>query len=192
MLFNASYNRPESVRRLVPGAGDGASSYRRGLVEAGRAGGRDLLSRVSLLDQETFLLGILNRQDKMSMAASIESRVPFMDYRLVEFANSLPGRHKVAGGQGKALVKDVARTYLPDDVVFRRKSGFGVPLPAWFRQTTGLGALLRALPDAPRADLFDRAALKQTVDAHVQGVADHSELLWTALNVVAWRDAFRC
>jgi asparagine synthase (glutamine-hydrolysing) len=145
-----------------------------------------------LLDQETFLVSILHRQDKMSMAAAIESRVPFMDYRLVEWANRLPVELKVSGGGGKTLVKELARTLLPAEVVDRRKSGFGVPLARWFRETNGMGERIAALPDSASADVFDRAFLRRLVSEHVSGQHDHSELLWTALNVAAWRDAFRC
>lgn len=192
ILFNASYNHPDAVAALCPGFTSFDSPYRRGLLEASRDLRLDPLGRVSLFDQETFLVGILLRQDKMSMAASIESRVPFMDYRIVEFANRLPGSLKVIGGSGKALVKEFARTLLPADIVDRRKSGFGVPLARWFRSGTGLGTRLTALPAMPGADVFDRTKLTRLVDEHRRGARDHSELLWTALNVATWREVFRC
>jgi asparagine synthase (glutamine-hydrolysing) len=135
-----------------------------------------------LLDQETFLVSILHRQDKMSMAAAIESRVPFMDYRIVEFANRLPTTHKIRNGTGKAIVKDVARGVLPASVVDRRKSGFGVPLARWFRSHEGLGPLITALAESPAADIFDRAC-STVIAEHRQGACDHSGLLWTALNL---------
>ncbi len=191
LLYNASYQTAD-VLSLVPGHERLDLSFRLERLAATSPTALDPVSRVSLLDQETFLVGILHRQDKMSMAASIESRVPFMDYRIVEFANSLPGSLKVHKGVGKALVKDFARTVLPAAVVDRKKSGFGVPLSRWFRETRGLGGRLAALPDMPGADVFDRAALQGLVAAHVSGARDHSELLWTVLNVATWRDAFRC
>ena len=126
------------------------------------------------------------------MAASIESRVPFMDYRIVEFANRLPRALKVAGGTGKALVKEFARTLLPAEIVDRRKSGFGVPLARWFRATGGLGSRLADLPGMPGADVFDTAALARLVAQHRGGSHDHSELLWTALNLATWRETFKC
>jgi asparagine synthase (glutamine-hydrolysing) len=192
ILYNIAYNRPEAVAALCPTLPPFASPYRRERLDASRALGLDSLGRVSLFDQETFLVGILNRQDKMSMAASIESRVPFMDYRLVEFANRLPSALKVAGGTGKALVKDFARTLLPAEIVDQRKSGFGVPLARWFRAADGLGARLRELPSMPGADLFDQAALTALIAEHRGGTHDHSELLWTALNLATWRETFAC
>jgi asparagine synthase (glutamine-hydrolysing) len=144
------------------------------------------------LDQESFLVSILNRQDKMSMAASIESRVPFMDYRIVEFANRLPSSYKLRKGSGKAIVKDVARAFLPPETVDRRKSGFGVPLDRWFRSNVGMGDRVRQLPNQVDPDLFDRAILRQLVEEHQAGVQDHSEVLWTVLNVHTWKETFHC
>lgn len=192
LQFNASYNRPDVVADLCPRFEPYASPYRESCLAASRALGLDRLNRVSLFDQETFLVGILHRQDKMSMAASIESRVPFMDYRVVEFANRLPPHLKVRNGSGKALVKEFATRLLPADIVHRRKSGFGVPLARWFRSDEGMGARLVELPGSPGADIFDQAALARLIREHRAEEADHSEMLWTALNLATWRETFRC
>ena len=188
-LYNSSYLRPEVTRALAP-AFEAHLEFRRDCLSHGAALGLDPVGRVSLLDQETFLVGILHRQDKMSMAASIESRVPFMDYRIVEFANRLPSSLKVVNGSGKAIVKDLARTHLPHAIVDRRKSGFGVPLAAWFRADTGLGARIRDLAASPGATVFDGAVLGRLLAEHRSGTADHAETLWTALNVATWREAY--
>ena len=192
LLYNSSYLRPEVVAEAAPPLPLLSAGYRRECLQGTSALDLDPVSRLSLLDQETFLVSILNRQDKMSMAASIESRVPFMDYRIVEFANRLPAAHKLRRGTGKSIVKDVARRVLPASIVDRRKSGFGVPLPGWFRAGEGMGERIQALPDQPAADLFDRRVLRRLVDDHRAGAADHSELLWTALNVCTWRETFGC
>jgi asparagine synthase (glutamine-hydrolysing) len=192
ILYNSSYLRPEVVAAVCERVLPAALEFRHEALRASAELGLDRVGRVSLLDQETFLVGILHRQDKMSMAASIESRVPFMDYRIVEFANRLPSAFKVRNGSGKAIVKDVAREFLPAEIVDRRKSGFGVPLARWFRAADGLGARIVALPDSASAGVFDRTALRRLVTEHRAGAADHSELLWTALNLVTWREAFRC
>ncbi|MCC7124084.1 MAG: asparagine synthase (glutamine-hydrolyzing), partial [Acidobacteria bacterium] len=191
IMFNASYQSAATVARVYPRIDRYASAYRQECLEAGAALDLDEAARASLLDQETFLVGILNRQDKMSMAASIESRVPFMDYRLVEFANRLPTAVKLKGGDTKALVKDIARDVLPAAIVDRRKSGFGVPLARWFRANDGLGARMQAL--AARNDgTFDTAGLRRVVEEHRSGSHDHSELLWTVLSLETWREAFGC
>ena len=192
LLYNASYLRPELIAEVAPRLARFDSAYRRECLEASERIGLDPVARASLLDQEAFLVAILHRQDKMSMAASIESRVPFMDYRIVEFANRLPTAVKVRRGSGKAVVKEVARAVLPAEIVDRRKSGFGVPLARWFRADDGLGAQIQALPESAAADVFDRAVLRRMVAEHRSGAQDHSELLWTALNLSTWRETFRC
>jgi asparagine synthase (glutamine-hydrolysing) len=192
LLYNSSVLRPDVLATLSPEIPAVDVAYRRACLEAARPLGLAGPARASLLDQEAFLVSILNRQDKMSMAASIESRVPFMDYRLVEFANRLPSEYKLNKGVGKRIVKDIARAYLPGTVVDRRKSGFGVPLERWFRADGGLGGRLRSLPDEVGADLFDRTAVRKLVEEHRTGKSDHAELLWTVLNLHIWRQAFRC
>jgi asparagine synthase (glutamine-hydrolysing) len=192
LLFNSSYLRPELAAALAPAMPAFNAAYRRECLEASNSGRFDAVSRVSLLDQESFLVSILHRQDKMSMAASIESRVPFMDYRIVEFANRLPTRCKVNGRSGKAIVKAFARTLLPAEIVDRRKSGFGVPLDRWFRANEGLGPRIQRLPDSAAAEMFDRAVLRRLVAEHRDGSHDHSEALWTALNLTTWRETFDC
>jgi asparagine synthase (glutamine-hydrolysing) len=192
LLYNTSYVPPTLAARAAPPLPAVSPEYRRECLQGSAALALDLVSRLSLLDQETFLVSILNRQDKMSMAASIESRVPFMDYRIVEFANRLPARHKLRGLSGKAIVKDVARRVLPKEIVDRRKSGFGVPLSIWFRAEDGMGERVAALPEHAAAEVFDRGFLRRLVSEHKRGTHDHSEILWTALNVCTWRETFRC
>ena len=192
LFFNASYARPEAVAELAPRLARLQPGYRQQALNGTDSLGLDPIARVSLLDQESFLVGILHRQDKMSMGAAIESRVPFMDYRIVELANRLPSEYKVRRGSGKAIVKEFARKHLPAPIVDRRKSGFGVPLPRWFRANDGMGERIVALPDGPAADVFDRAVLERLVAEHRSGAQDHSEMLWTALNLATWRDVFAC
>ena len=192
LLFNSSYLRPSLVAEVCPQLPALAAAYRRECLAASNGGRFDNVSRLSLLDQESFLVSILHRQDKMSMAASIESRVPFMDYRMVEFANRLPTACKIKDGSGKAVVKAFARTVLPAEIVDRRKSGFGVPLDKWFRADVGMGERIQALADSAEAGVFDRTVLRRLVHEHRAGRHDHSEVLWTALNLSTWREAFGC
>lgn len=192
LLFNSSYTDAATVRGLCPSIPPMETSYRRERLAATADLGLDPVSRLAMLDQESYLVSILHRQDKMSMAAGIESRVPFMDYRIVELANRMPTALKIVRGTGKAPVKAVARTLLPNAIVDRRKSGFGVPLASWFRRKDGLGERLAALPDSPGARVFDLPVLRRLVHEHGSGERDHSELLWTALSLATWRDVFKC
>jgi asparagine synthase (glutamine-hydrolysing) len=192
MLYNPSYLSRELLADLAPRMQPFDSPYRRQCLRETAALNLEPLNRVSLLDQETFLVSILHRQDKMSMAAAIESRVPFMDYRIVEFANRLPAGFKQRNGAGKAVVKSVARRFLPAEVVDRRKSGFGVPLQRWFNSGEGLGERLADTIQGAAADIFDRSVLERLVSEHREGTRDHSEVLWTVLNLCTWRETFRC
>lgn len=192
LLYNASYLRPDLVAAAFPRLGPADLGHRETCLAGSAHLGLEPAERAALLDQETFLVSILNRQDKMSMAAAIESRVPFLDHRVVEFANRLPASFKLHGGTGKAIVKEIARDYLPHAVIDRRKSGFGVPLAHWFRQNTGMGERIAALADRPGVDDFcDPGVLRQLIAGHRSGARDHSELLWTALNLQTWREVHR-
>lgn len=148
-------------------------------------------TRAALLDQSTYLLSILNRQDKMSMAASIESRVPFLDYRIVEFANNLPERYKLKGLTTKNILKKIAVKYLPKEVVYRRKSGFGVPLSQWMRDEQGLGAMLdRILDNKLICEYVGKKDLCNIIETQRNGSADNSEVLWPLLNLAVWCETF--
>ena len=145
------------------------------------------LLTAALMDQLTYLVSILNRQDKMSMAASIESRVPILDYRLVELANRLPDRAKQSGMATKRLLKEIAEEYLPEPLIYRRKSGFGVPLPEWLRNDGPLSELTRSLvTDGCGSGIARALNAPALLDAHRQGSADHSEFLWSLMNLELW------
>jgi asparagine synthase (glutamine-hydrolysing) len=191
LLYNAATLEPDRFCALWPEADGRMSPYRLGLLQQLEAED-SWVRRVSLLDQHTYLVSILNRQDKMSMAASIESRVPLLDYRIVEFANGLPDHCRAGGRHTKRVLKRVAERYLPREVIYRRKSGFGVPLAEWFRAGSGLGKLAQQeLADAPATELGDRIRVSRLLDEHRSGQQDHGELLWTMLNFVLWKKVFK-
>lgn len=166
------------------------SCYRQGVYDA-TAGCGDRISRLALLDQQTYLVSILNRQDKMSMATSIESRVPFLDSRIVRFANALPTGFKQGRLDNKRIVKALALRYLPAEVIKRRKSGFGVPLAEWFRVEEGLGGLVEAIQgDELMTEIFGSGTLRSLYDEHRRDQADHSDILWASANLALWRKTF--
>ena len=140
------------------------------------------LSLVQYLDLKTFLVGILHKVDRASMAHSLEVRVPLLDHQLVEWMSGLKPEWKLAGGDGKHLFKRALKPYLPDDIMYRPKQGFSIPLAEWFRgplrdkyQTEVLGS---ALADS---ELFNRRYLQQLLDHHVAGRRDNSVILWELL-----------
>lgn len=190
ILMNSASSDSERLRLPDSYITQAITPYRRALHEA-TATTTDAVRRLSLLDQQTYLVSILNRQDKMSMATSIESRVPFLDPRLVCFANSLPTAYKQSRLDNKRVVKALALRYLPAEVIKRRKSGFGVPLAAWFRAGDGLDALLvETLEDDLVVGIFGTKNLRAMHHEHRQGKADHSDALWAAVNLSLWRKAF--
>ena len=191
LLYNAAIHDSAHQRELWPGVGPRMFRYRTGILQQFAKDERWLHS-MSLLDQHTYLVSILNRQDKMSMAASVESRVPLLDYRLVEFANSLPDHHRLRGRQTKLILKRVAERYLPREIIYRRKSGFGIPVAEWFRGNNGLALLAQStLSDVKLTELEDRVDVASMLGEHRSGRADHGEFLWSALNFVLWKKMFR-
>ena len=148
-----------------------------------RAGTDDPVALVQYLDLKTYLVGDINTKvDRASMAHSLEVREPLMDHPLVEWLASLPTSLKVRGQEGKHLLKSAMAPYLPDELMYRPKMGFSVPLERWFR-----GPLRQRLDDAilgPRlaaTGVFNAHYLKQIVDAHTSGRRDYSAPLWTLL-----------
>lgn len=143
----------------------------------------DPLSLVQYLDFKTYLPGdILTKVDRASMAHSLEVRTPFLDYELVEWVSSLPSDVKLRGGEGKYLLKEALRPLLPEEVLFRRKMGFAVPLDLWFRDSLRqhIAEVVRGERLA-RSGIFEPAGLRRLVAEHQSGRRDHSAPLWTLL-----------
>jgi asparagine synthase (glutamine-hydrolysing) len=134
---------------------------------------------------------VLTKVDRMSMAHSIESRVPLLDHHLVEFALRLPPGLKLRDGQRKYLLKRVAARLLPPALLERKKQGFGVPLGVWFR-----GKLRTAFQDvllSPRArqrGYFDSREVQRLLDEHLAGRRDHDLRLWQLLMFELWHRAY--
>jgi asparagine synthase (glutamine-hydrolysing) len=147
-----------------------------------------LLDELLYVDTKTYLHELLMKQDQMSMAASIESRVPFLDHELVQFAASLPDRMKVRGLTTKYVLRQAMTGLLPDEILSRKKMGFPVPIGAWLRGPYRF--LLDELVLGSRAldrGYFDRDALRRLVASHVTGETNHAERLWSLLNLELWQ-----
>jgi asparagine synthase (glutamine-hydrolysing) len=134
---------------------------------------------------------LLARGDKMSMAASIEARVPLLDHKLVEFAALLPPSLKVRRLTRKYLLKKVSRDWLPPQIISRKKQGFPVPFGDWFRREARPFVRDILAPDAiRRRGLFNPPAIAKLLDEHETGFADHSAPLWGLLSVELWHRLF--
>jgi asparagine synthase (glutamine-hydrolysing) len=148
-----------------------------------------ILERMLYFDQRTYLPALLNRLDKVSMAAAVECRVPYLDYRLIEWSALIPPSLKIrVGWDNKVIVKRVARRWLPREIVSRKKVGFGVPVSRWLRNARGLGRYLDLLTDNTfRARAYcDPKVVERLIYEHLQKGSDHGEILWGLINLEIW------
>ncbi len=154
-------------------------------------GSGSTLDRMSHADLQTYLVELLMRQDQMSMSASVESRVPFLDHELVEHVVRMPNRFKVRGWTTKAVLREALRRRVPREILHRRKLGFPVPFGRWARERFA-GAIRSTIlgPRALERGLFDRALLERLVGEHETGAASHSDRLWLLLNLELWQRIF--
>jgi asparagine synthase (glutamine-hydrolysing) len=145
------------------------------------------LDRLLYTDLKTYLVELLMKQDQMSMAASIESRVPFLDHRLVEFAAGLPERMKLRGFKTKWILREAVREILPSEILTRKKMGFPVPFANWMKGTWGNVARDVLLdPRSRQRGIIDVAAVERLIAAHASGEADGGDALWSLLNLELW------
>ena len=157
-----------------------------------KADGPDHLSKVLYTDMKTYLPGgILVKVDRMSMANSLEVRAPILDYKLVEFAATIPSKFKFNNGEKKYILKEIFKPFLSDDILYRKKMGFSVPLAEWLR-----GDLKEIVEDC----LFNREAglvsyFKQEIihkmwQQHQKKELDYSAPLWSMLMFQMWWDKY--
>lgn len=144
---------------------------------------RSGLDQAQYADLKFWLPGdILTKVDRTSMAVGLEAREPLLDHRLIEFAATLPHRARIRKGQGKWLLKETMRRYLPDSILFRPKQGFVTPISAWLRgPLAGEARAIGTSAMIARTGWFDSGRLSMIAEAHISGKADHSRLLWQLL-----------
>jgi asparagine synthase (glutamine-hydrolysing) len=149
------------------------------------------LSRLLYADQKTYLVELLMKQDQMSMACSIESRVPFLDHHFVEFAASVPPHMKLRGGVGKYILKKAVEDLLPESIIYRKKVGFPTPIGTWLLQDRArvLVDYLRD-PDGILAAYVDPDYLDDLLGKHYRGVHDATDRIWRLLNLQVWGDMY--
>jgi asparagine synthase (glutamine-hydrolysing) len=151
------------------------------------AAGRDLPSQMMLVDLLSYLPGdILTKVDRMSMAVSLEARVPLLDHHLVEFAVTIPSSLKIRDGSGKWIFRESVKDLIPESVLTKRKQGFGVPISEWLRGPLRhrIDQILR--PDAELYAYVDPDAVSRIIREHLSGRRDHSPLIWKLLVLALW------
>jgi asparagine synthase (glutamine-hydrolysing) len=186
---------PQALRaRLLAGTAAAGSGPGDAFLESLRCYGEapgGPLDRMSRADVQTYLVRLLMKQDQMSMAASIESRVPFLDHEFVDHVMSMPGRFKLRGLQTKAVLRAAVEGLVPRPILERKKMGFPVPVARWLR-----GPFSRLVdefvlgPRAMRRGLFDPAALRALADEHRSGRDSHGDRLWLLVNLEIWHRVF--
>jgi len=185
---------PEAGSRLEAGARDGLSSYSVVRSDLERLFATkpdaDQLLQMSYQDLKLRLPELLlMRVDKMTMATSVEARVPYLDHKLVEFAMSIPSGLKYHHGETKYILKRALEGVIPNQVLNREKKGFGVPLDEWMRGRFG-GFVEESLVSSKirRRGLFDYGFVKHMLTEHQRGRANYSFFLWSLLNLSLWYD----
>jgi asparagine synthase (glutamine-hydrolysing) len=150
-----------------------------------------MLHRLLYTDIKTYLVELLMKQDQMSMAASIESRVPFLDHVLVEFTATIPAEYSIHGLAGKAILKSAVEDLLPHSIIYRQKMGFPTPWAYWLAgpQLDDLERMLLE-PRTLRRGLFNQDAIARLFREHRAGQRDHGNRIWRLLTFETWQRVF--
>src|SRR3984885_2446037 len=171
----------EFLREASPGA-----AYKNVLAYWEHSSG-EILQRLLYTDIKTYLVELLMKQDSMSMAASIESRVPFLDHVLVEFAMRVPASIQIRGTAGKRILKKAMEDLLPQSIIYRPKLGFPTPWSGWLAgaQLDGIERLLLESRSMSRG-FFSKPAVEKLFREHRTGYRDHYDRIWRLLNLELW------
>jgi len=158
----------------------------------GQCDGKDHLSKILYTDMKTYLPGgILVKADRMSMANSLEVRAPILDYKLIEFAATLPSSLKYNKGEKKYILKEAFKEFLPDDILYRKKMGFEIPLADWLRnEIKSLAEQKLFNSSGGLCDYFKTNEIKKLWDQHQSGKRDNSIPLWSMLMFQMWWDKY--
>jgi asparagine synthase (glutamine-hydrolysing) len=183
----------DSIKRAMyheafaPCVGTGVHDYFVGLFDRMTERHSDM-ARMAYTDINSWLPDdLLLKADKMTMAASVELRVPLLDHLLIEFCVALPDEYRLKGAQGKYLLKKVMEKHLPVDIIYRKKKGFPVPIAKWFRTTLQEKARDILLDSrASERQYFKTSYIKNVLDKHAAGREDLSRRIFTFLTLELW------
>jgi asparagine synthase (glutamine-hydrolysing) len=186
--FYSAFSREERENWVRSANGDAYATFQKYWDSAPAS---SFLGRMLYADQKTYLQELLMKQDQMSMAASIESRVPLLDHTFVEFAASIPPHLKLRGTTGKYIFKKAVEGVVPNEIIYRKKMGFPTPLKSWLmdsRAATLFDFLGRK--DGLLAEHIDLAQLKSLLERHQRGQEDGTDRLWRLINLQIWGEMF--
>ena len=185
--FYCAFSASDQDELLTPDAKQSAGDAYAGSMRYWNRSTGDLLHRLLYTDIKTYLVELLMKQDQMSMAASIESRVPFLDHELVEFTARIPAKYSTNGMAGKCILKSAVADLLPEAIMSRKKMGFPTPWEYWLKGPQ-LGDLEHLLlePRTLQRRLFRKEILKHLFAEHRSGARDHGSRIWRLLNLELW------
>jgi asparagine synthase (glutamine-hydrolysing) len=185
--FFSAFSAIEQSELLVPDALEAAGDAYAGSMHAWQSAHGDLLHRLLYADINSYLIELLMKQDQMSMAASIESRVPFLDHNLVEFTATIPAKFSIKGMAGKCILKQAVEDLLPRSIVYRKKMGFPTPWEYWLAgpQLDDLERMLLE-PRSTERGLFRPESVRRLFAEHRAKSRDHGNRIWRLLNLETW------
>jgi len=177
---------PEMQSRI-----DGVDPYKSSMNYLNSTNAPDFLNQMLYMDVKTYLLELLMKQDQMSMATSIESRVPFLNHELVEFAANVPPHLKLNGRIGKYIVKKMMQDMLPPRIIERKKMGFPVPMETWLK--TDFDDYARSIlldQTTKERGYFNVEYVEKLLKEHTEGEKDNHSQIWSILNFELWNRIF--
>ncbi len=168
----------------------GAHDFIRGYFNS--ADSQDYVNRQLYVDIKTYLCDdIMVKVDRMSMATSLEARAPFLDYRVVEYAATIPSAYKISGTKTKQILKKAMADLLPPAITGRGKEGFSMPIKNWLKNELRPMMMDVLSPSQLAADgFFNPAYVQSLINEHVAGVENHSHRLWALMVFGIWRDQY--
>jgi len=175
----------QDVCSLIPENGDDDFISR--LVQESLSISDGFLSSLLYFQIKTYLCALLLKQDKMSMAASIETRVPYLDYRIAEFAFSLPDTLKIKGLDSKYILKKAAKKKIPDSIIKRKKAGFPVPIHEWFQKKDNPFIDILLSDETRRESFLNYGFIERALDGLKQKESNAPLKIWMLLNLELWR-----
>lgn len=189
--FYSAFPVDEQANLLTPEARQTAGDPYANAMGYWKDSSGDLLHKLLYTDIKTYLVELLMKQDQMSMAASIESRVPFLDHVLVEQAMRIPAKYLIHGLAGKMVLKRALEDVLPRDILYRKKMGFPTPWAQWLQgdQLNEVEQMLTSDRSLARG-LFRSDALRRVFAEHRKRLRDHTDRIWRLMNLEVWHRVF--
>jgi asparagine synthase (glutamine-hydrolysing) len=186
--FFSAFAAGEQAGLLTPSALAAGGDAYAGSMKVWESSHGDMLHRLLYADINSYLIELLMKQDQTSMAASIESRVPFLDHELVEFTAKIPAQYSISGMAGKFILKQAVEDLLPKSIVYRQKMGFPTPWEYWLAGSQ-LDDLERMMlePRSTERGLFRPETIKRIFAEHRSKTRDHGNRIWRLMNLEIWQ-----